>query len=258
MKLNKRMLFGIISIALAAVVALIGIPAVIGRTETKVNIVRVKSPIERGTVIRAEQVETVQISSAGLPQGVATDTSQVVGTYALVDLVAGDYFLPAKVSSRSPEKDTVLSRLTGEYIAVSVSVKSMAGVLANKLKADDIVGIYTVTEEGAVKPRELQYVRIIALTNSNGVNIEDATGDESRIASTVTFLVTDMQAARLIEIENSSRMHLTLVSRGDAKRAEKLLSEQRDILDEIEAEEDLGSDLDTDFDFDFGEYEVMP
>ena len=108
MRMNKRLLFGIISIALAAVIALIGIPAVIGQSNTKINIVRVKEAIEEGTVVTAEHLEMAEVSSHGLPANVATAFTQVVGTYALVDLVPGDYFLPTKVSTESPEKDTIL------------------------------------------------------------------------------------------------------------------------------------------------------
>ena len=67
MKMNKRLLFGIISIALAVVIALIGIPAVIGQSNTKINIVRVKEVIEEGTVIVADSLEMAEVSSHGLP-----------------------------------------------------------------------------------------------------------------------------------------------------------------------------------------------
>ncbi len=242
MKMNKRLLFGIISIALAAVIALIGIPAVIGQSNTKLQIVRVKEAIEEGTVVTAEQLEMAEVSSHGLPANVATDFTQVVGAYALVDLVPGDYFLPTKVSIESPEKDTILKKLTGDKIAVSMSVQSLAGVLSNKLRTDDIVSVYSYEDGEVVKIEELQYVRIIAVTNSNGTNIEDAVGDEFRMAATITFLANDRQAAKMIEIENEYPMHLTLVSRGDTKRAKELLAEQEDILEQIALEEEMEAD----------------
>ncbi len=246
------MLFGIISIALAAVIALIGIPAIIGQTNTKTNIVRVKTDIEKGTVITAEQLEMAEVSTHGLPANVATDTAQVIGKYAAVDLVAGDYFLPTKISITSLNSDEILSKLKGDKIAVSMSVQSLAGTLSNKLRTDDIIAIYTFVDGETVKPEELQYVRIIAISNSNGTNIEDAVGDESRMASTITFLVNDRQAAKMIEIENSSRMHIALISRDDTKRAKELLAEQEEILEQIELEEsEEEGDLDFDFDFDF-------
>ncbi len=249
MRMNKRMMFGIISIALAAVIALIGIPAVLGQSNSKVNIVRVKTAVEAGTIVTAEQVEMAEVGSQGLPEGVATSTEQVVGKYALIDLVPGDYFLPSKVSSESPDTDPILSKLSGDKIAVSMSVQSLAGVLSNKLRTDDIVGIYSFENGEVVQKDELQYVQIIAISNSGGTNIEDAVGDESRMAATVTFLVNDAQAKKMIEIENSSRMHLTLISRGDTKRAKELLAEQEDILEELRELEE--SEFDDDFFLDF-------
>ena len=261
MKMNRRMLFGIISIALAAVIALIGIPAVIGQGNTKINIVRVKTAIEEGTVIIADSLEMAEVSSHGLPAGVATDFSQVVGTYALVDLVPGDYFLPSKVSQTTPDRDPILSKLPDDKIAISMSVQSLAGILSNKLRTDDIVAIYSYNEDGEIEVvEELQYVRIIAISNSNGTNIEDAVADESRMASTITFLADDLQAQKMIEIENENPMHLVLVSRGDIKRAKELLNTQDEILDEIreriaeESEEEETEDIVFD---EFGEAEVL-
>ena len=235
---NKRLLFGIISIVLAAVIALIGIPMVMKSTNTKVNIVRVAAPIEQGTIITDEQVVIAEVSSHGLPENVATDKTQVVGKFALVDMVAGDYFLPAKVSSQNPETDVILSELPNGKIAVSMSVQSLAGILSNKLRTDDIVRIYRY-ENGVEKVDELQYVRIIAISNSSGVNIEDVTGDGSRMASTITFLATYEQAMKIIEIENESAVHMVLVSRGDEKEAATLLAEQETILEQLIIEAEL-------------------
>ena len=126
MKLNKRMLFGIISIVLAAVIAFIGIPAVSQQNNTTVHIVRVKTAIAEGSVIMAEALEMAEVSAQNLPANVATDFSQVVGSYASVDLVAGDYFLPAKVSRTASDKDPLLGMLPEEQIAVSVYTGNQA------------------------------------------------------------------------------------------------------------------------------------
>ncbi len=237
MKLNKRMLFGIVSIALAAVIALIGIPAVLNQGNDTVKVIRAKSQIEKGSVITAEMVEVAEVGSQGLPTGVATDTAQVVGTYAVVDIMQGDYFLPTKVSSTSPKKDAILEKLPDGMTAVSMSVQSLAGALSNKLRAEDIVSLYCIENGEVVNPAELQYVRIIAVTNANGTNIEDAIGDESRMAATLTFLVTERQAKKMIEIENSSPLHVALVTRGNSKKAKRLLEEQTLILEQIEYDE---------------------
>ena len=142
-----------------------------------------------------------------------------------------------------------------------MSVQSLAGILSNKLRTDDIVAIYSYNEDDEIEVVEdLQYVRIIAISNSNGTNIEDAVADESRMASTITFLADDLQAQKMIEIENENPMHLVLVSRGDIKRAKELLNTQDEILDEIreriaeESEEEETEDIVFD---EFGEAEVL-
>ena len=257
MKLSKRMLFGIISIVLAAVIAFIGIPAVSQQNNTTVHIVRVRTGIAEGSVITAEALEMAEVSAQNLPANVATDFSQVVGSYANVDLVAGDYFLPAKVSRTASDKDPLLGMLSEEQIAVSVSVQSLAGILSNKLRADDIVSIYSRDSLGQYKiVDELRYVRIIAVTNANGTNIEDAVEDESRMASTVTFLLTDRQAQKLITIEHEHPMHLALVSRGDIHRAVELLNEQKAILDGMSVDMEDIPPLEDLLDFIAGEYET--
>ena len=257
MKLNKRMLFGIISIMLAAVIAFIGIPAVSQQNNTTVHIVRVRTAIAEGSVITAEALEMAEVSAQNLPANVATDFSQVVGSYANVDLVAGDYFLPAKVSRTASDKDPLLGMLPEEQIAVSVSVQSLAGILSNKLRADDIVSVYSrSSDEKFEVVDELRYVRIIAVTNANGTNIEDAVEDESRMASTVTFLLNDRQAQKLITIEHEQPMHLALVSRGDIHRAVELLNEQKAILDGMTLDTEDIPPLEDLLDFIAGEYET--
>ena len=257
MKLNKRMLFGIISIVLAAVIAFIGIPAVSQQNNTTVHIVRVKTAIAEGSVITAEALEMAEVSAQNLPANVATEFSQVVGSYAKVDLVTGDYFLPEKVSRTASDKDPLLSMLSDDQIAVSVSVQSLAGILSNKLRADDIVSIYSRNSLGQYEiVDELRYVRIIAVTNANGTNIEDAVEDESRMASTVTFLLNDRQAQKLITIEHEHPMHLALVSRGDIHRAVELLNEQKAILDGMSLDMEDIPPLEDLLDFIAGEYET--
>lgn len=249
MKLNRRMLFGIISIVLAVVIAFVGIPAVIGQTNKKVNIVRVVKPIEKGATIVADALEIVEVGSYGLPANVATDMKQVVGYYALVDLVPGDYFLPSKVGGEPIDKDPILSELPDGKVAISMSVKSMAGILSNKLKSEDIVSIYSYNDDGEIEVvSELQYVRIIAISNASGTNIEDVSSDESSIAYTITFLVDDLQAEKIITIENEGPMHLALVSRGDSKRSKELLDIQDDILDRIREDNDGNNSFDDNFD----------
>ena len=99
MKMNNRFIYGILSIALAAIIAFIAIPAVTSRTRSTCGIVRMKAAVTRGTPITADDLEIVEVGGFNLPDSVARRIEDVAGTYAATDLYPGDYILPEKVSS---------------------------------------------------------------------------------------------------------------------------------------------------------------
>ena len=96
---NKRLLFGIIAIALAFLLVFVGIPIINRQYNRTVQVLRVTSNIEKGTVIDASQLTSVTVNASGMPDGVLSDPAEVLGKYAIVDLVPGDFILPAKLSA---------------------------------------------------------------------------------------------------------------------------------------------------------------
>ena len=58
----------------------------------------------------------------------------------------------------------------------------------------------------------------------------------------ITVLSLISSPTKMIEIENEHPMHLTLVSRGDTKRAKELLAEQDEILEQIVLDEEMEED----------------
>lgn len=231
MKLNKRLVFGIVSLVLAAAIALIGIPAVLRQQTEKTAVLRAAAFIPEGTLITEEMTETVLIAAADLPSGAAVSPDQAAGRYALVDMVAGDWFLPGKIGSESPSAATPFTELKDGEVAVSLSARSLAGSLASGLKTGDIVGICTYRNGSVEAIEELQYVRIIGLADSSGVSLDEPSADGKPVIAAVTFLATHGQAEKMIAIENESPLHIMLVSRGSEERAGKLLEAQRLILE---------------------------
>lgn len=57
MKVNSRFLYGILSILLAAIIAFIAIPTVTRKTNSKVEIIRITTALDRGDPITAKDVE---------------------------------------------------------------------------------------------------------------------------------------------------------------------------------------------------------
>jgi len=66
---NKRLLFGIIAIALAFLLVFVGIPIINSKYNRTITVLRVTSNIEKGTVIDASQLTNVTMIAAGMPDG---------------------------------------------------------------------------------------------------------------------------------------------------------------------------------------------
>ena len=230
---NKRLLFGIIAIALAFLLVFVGIPIINSKYNRTVTVLRVTSNIEKGTVIDASQLTNVTVIAAGMPDGVLSDASEVVGKYAIVDFVPGDFVLPAKLSSYKQEDTSVLTSLEDGTVAVTITAPNLSGTLANKIQTGDIVKVYNAAGDQLTEYYELQYLKIVGITNNDGTQIEEVAGDASRMAATYTFAVTYEQAEKLIALDHDGELHFVLVSRGDVERAEKLMQKQTALLEEI-------------------------
>jgi len=236
MKLNSRFIFGVISVALAAAIAFIALPYISAQANVKVEIVRVALPIQKGTVITTQDVEIAEVGGYNLPPSVARAKDDVVGRYAVADLSVGDYILPSKVSLTPLATDTQLSGIPSGRVAISLSVKSLASGLSDKLRAADIVRVFHFKDYPREVP-ELRFVEILSVTDSRGVNIdysrEPSEKEEKRQSATITVLATPEQAKVITGLENDGIAHVALVCRDNHILAEELLAAQDAILIEI-------------------------
>ena len=228
--MKKRTLFGILCIVLAAVISCVAIPLLLKKSNQRMQIVRVIMEIPKGEIITEDKLELTEVGSYGLPEYVATSYDQIVGKYALTDLCPGDYFLPEKVSSSAAV--TEYDAMENGMVAVTMAIPSLSSSVANTLRAGDIVSICQFKDGETTQNEALHYVKIIALSNADGVNLENVTEEQSPVAATVTFAVTEAQAKEIINIDHQSGMHLIFVCRGDDARADALLMEQRNAFEE--------------------------
>lgn len=233
MKFNNRFIFGILSILLAAVIAFIAIPTIVSQTNGKTEIVRVAQPVVRGARITDKDVEVVEVGGYNLPANVARTADDVVGKYATADLAAGDYVLAAKVSFTPITSDVQLNSIPSGKVAISLTVKTLASGLSDKLQSGDIVRIYHFLDTAEEVP-ELQFVKVLSVTDSNGINVdntqEPTEDEEKRQSATITVLATPEQAKIITALENDGVAHVALISRGNEKLAEELLAKQDEVL----------------------------
>ncbi len=236
MKMNQRFLFGLLSLLLAAVIAFIALPTIARQTNGKTEIVRVTKPILKGEKITTDNTEVVEVGSYNLPPGIAHALEDVAGLYATADLAQGDYILSSKVSIHPVSSDTALNDIPSGKVAISLSVKTLAAGLSDKLQPGDIIRIYHFLDTAEEIP-ELRFVKVLSVTGADGVNVDNSRepieDEEKQQSATITVLASPEQARIITALENDGVAHAALVSRGSEKLAGELLAEQEQILSEI-------------------------
>ena len=236
MKLNNRFIFGILSLVLAAVIAFEALPTIARQTNGKTEIVRITQPVLKGEQVTKENAEVVEVGGYNLPTNVAHSLEDVEGLYVTADLAAGDYILTSKVSSVPISSDVALNDIPSGKVAISLTVKTLASGLSDKLQPNDIVRIYHFLETAEEVP-ELRFVKVLSVTDSDGINVdntkEPAEDEEPQQSATITVLASPEQARIITELENDGVAHVALISRNNDQLAEELLAEQDKTLQEI-------------------------
>ena len=256
MKLNNRFLFGILSLLLSAIIAFIAIPTMASQTNGKTEIIRVTSPIAKGEEITPEAVEVMEVGSYNLPDNVARSMKDVAGRYAAADFEAGDYILASKVSLIPITSDVALNNIPSGKVAISLTVKTLASGLSDKLQPGDIIRIYHYLDTAREVP-ELRYVQVLSVTDSDGNNVDNTAeleeGEEKQQSATITVLASPEQAEVITEIENDGTAHVALICRNNEELAAELLQRQDQeiqelyygILPEEQMEEAAGETMET-------------
>ena len=244
MKLNNRFIFGILSLVLAAVIAFVALPTIARQTNGKTEIVRITQPVLKGEQVTKENAEVVEVGGYNLPTNVAHSLEDVEGLYVTADLAAGDYILTSKVSSVPISSDVALNDIPSGKVAISLTVKTLASGLSDKLQPNDIVRIYHL--ETAEEVPELRFVKVLSVTDSDGINVdntkEPTEDEEPQQSATITVLASPEQARIITELENDGVAHVALISRNNDQLAEELLAEQDKTLQEIYFPETLTED----------------
>lgn len=247
MKLNNRFIFGIISLVLAAVIAFVAIPTISRQTNGKTEIVRIVQPVQRGALITSQDIELIEVGGFNLPTNIAKTQDDVVGRYAVSDLAAGDYILSSKVSFTPITSDIQLSSIPSGKVAISLTVKTLASGLSDKLQTGDVIRLYHYLDIAQDIP-ELQFVKVLSVTDPKGINVDNArepgVDEDKQQTATITVLATPEQAKIITSLENDGIVHVALICRNNDKLANELLEQQEVILQEIyfPVEEDAESE----------------
>lgn len=238
--LKNRTVLGLICIVLSLIICFGLTPLFNDAVKAQVEIVRISKDVKQGTQITDDMVTVIKVGGHNLPENVLKQKENVVGKYAKADLQNGDYILSTKLSDSPLAEFAYLTELDGTKQAMSITIKSFAAGLSGKLESGDIVSLIA-SDVGdfreTVAPPELQYVKVIAVTDGKGYDKEytenNKDEDEKQLPSTVTLLVVSTQARLLAELEATGRIHCTLVYRGTVDNTNKFLKIQEDYLNTL-------------------------
>lgn len=233
---SNRTTIGVLSIALSAVLCF-GITPFYNKTLQKgVEVVRVTSEIKKGEKITADKIKLVETTQKGLADGTIHSEKDVVGKYAVVDMVKNDTILNSKLSKNPISEDRYLYGLDGSEQVISFTIQNFASGLSGKLQSGDIISVIALKEdadgnEDTYTPNELQYVRVLAVTDEAGLDKkeDEKRSEEDELPVTITVMATKAQAELIAKLEETSKMHVSLVFRGTEDQAQKYIDEQNRI-----------------------------
>lgn len=224
----SRSFIGILCIVLALIVCFGAAPVINRVTGDRVEVVRMRNTVLKGTQLTENDIEVVSVGAFNLSENAIKDKSQVIGKYTTGDMYKGEYIFKEHVTSDINTANDILGSLNGEKKAISITIGSFALGLSGKLETGDIISVivYDSKEGYAHTPPELRYVRVITSTTSQGIDKADRTDNTQPV--TVTVLVNQKQAELLAEYEKTASMHFTLEYRGDMATAQRFLNMQEE------------------------------
>lgn len=242
---KNRTVVGVVCILLSLLICFGITPLFNKGMSKKTEIVRVTKDIKSGEKITNNMVQIVEVGQYNLPENIIKTKDSVIGKFALADLSVGDYILNTKISDMPLAENDYLYNLDGSKQAMSITIKDFANGLSGKLQSGDIVSLIAPDYEKQGKtviPKELKYVEIISVTASSGYDAntgdEQEDKEEKELPSTVTLLVAPEQSNILATLEADGKSHLSLVYRGDSKKAQEFIDMQEEILQEIYSEKE--------------------
>ena len=215
---QNKIVVGVICIVIAAILAFFFLPSISKSKSNTETIFVVKNAVAEGTKIEESMLVEKEVGGYGLPQSIIKDKDKIVGKYASCNITPDDLILTSKLSdfAANQKLDKVMSQ--GNML-VTVSLDSVASAVGNHLKSGDIISIVGYANDAVVAYEELKALEVYSIENENAEKLEDVENNEEaeHLASTVTLIVNQIQAEKLIQAEYSGKVHAVFVKRGAVK-----------------------------------------
>lgn len=214
--LQSKIIVGGLCIILSGVFAFGVLPGMYKEKGGTERIIKSNIVLSPGTKIEESMLEEVEVGSFGLPKNVVKDKEGIIGKYSKTTITPEDIILDTKVSESVVNEHLENIFNAGKKL-IAITLPSIAAGVGNHLKSGDIVSFVSYEDKVPVIYDELRNIEVYSIENDNARDIEnvDADEDESdRIAATITLIVNDVQAQKLVNAEYSGKLHIILEKRG--------------------------------------------
>lgn len=212
---QNKIIVGVICIVIAAVLAFFFLPSINKSKSNTEKIYVFKTAVAEGKKIEEGMLTVKEVGSYGLPESIVRDKDKIIGKYTSCNILPDEFILSSKLSEYAANQklDEVMAQ--GKML-VTVSLNSVASAVGNHLKSGDYISIIGYANETVVPYEELRAIEIYSVENENAEKLEDVENNEEakHLASTVTLIVNQVQAEKLIHAEYSGKLHAVFVKRG--------------------------------------------
>ncbi len=151
----------------------------------------------------------------------------------LVTVLAGAVWLLSH-TDRNHAQQTPAPLADGK-MAVTQQIYEKATPEDGLVQVGDIVKLIGISGKGSVYPAELEYVEVLHVFGRD----EKVSADGAQVRDgflTLQLSCSDEQLAKLYELRESYSITVAIVSRGDPARAQELLAQQEEILQQLQKE----------------------
>lgn len=214
--LQNKILIGAGCILLAGIFAFVVLPGMYKGKGGTEKVIKVSGTVGAGTKIEETMLTEVEVGSFGLPETVIKEKKDVVGKYARTEITPEDCIVKSKLSDYAANEklDGILA--SGQKL-VTVTLPSIAAGVGNHLQTDDVISLICYKDDVPVVYEELKNIEVYSIENDAAQDIAEVNAAEEKsdaVAATLTLIVNDAQAKRLVEAEYSGKLHAVFERKG--------------------------------------------
>lgn len=193
------------------------------RDKSLVQVVVFKQDIKKNQKVTADMLETKSYSLSSVLSGTIKNAKDIIGSYTLVDMKAGEMLYPERFTNQTKESDSLTRKIKSGDRAVSVAVNYVQAV-SSMIEPEDHVDVIASVKNPASQLFEtttiLEDVRVLAVGDSLTESQNDSASNSAKGSSngtqgkyaSITLELDPKQAEQITNAEENGDLNFVLRS----------------------------------------------